>query len=149
MTAQVEEVLMDPHPLDSYRQFKGVWVKKSWLLHNHSYSINSYIILEKQNYKIHNHLGNETVSTSAKSCIKTSRSGLADNLPTFNVKQQRKVFHSAQNPFPFTWLIKPNKNYLWLGMFIGWQNHQFNSNRSANLFCWKYLYAMHNCWPKA
>ena len=95
MTAQVEEVLMDLHPLDSYRQFKGVWVKKSWLLHNHSYSIDSYIILERQNYKIHNHLGNETVSTSAKSCIKTSRSGLADNLPTFNVKQQRKVFHGA------------------------------------------------------
>lgn len=34
-----------------------------------------------------NYLGNMTVSTSAKSCMRTSRSGLADNLPTLNKGQ--------------------------------------------------------------
>jgi len=38
------------------------------------------------------HLGKVTVSTSAKSCIRTSRSGLADNLPTY--KKTHRVYHN-------------------------------------------------------
>lgn len=51
-------------------------------------------ILNKWGYWYSIHLGNDTVSTSAKSCMRTSRSGLAHNLPTL------KTNHVCLTNFP-------------------------------------------------
>ena len=129
---------------DSYRQFKGVWVKKSWLLHKSQLQYKQLHHTWKtklQNTQSPWKWDSFNFSKILHQNITVRFGWQPSNLQCKTTKES--FSQGIKSLSIYLTKIKPNKNYLGLGMFIGWQNHQFNSNRPANLFPWKYLYALH------